>query len=136
MLTLSRSCVRRGFATAAVQMDWLHHATYSRFHPDNLHKLQDPLPSAVAGPPPTTALTEVDKKVFKAWGHKQCCEKPFGPCETSTRIKDNVTSKVGADWRVSLHFERGASISNSAMYGGSYREPTFEELVELKGKKG
>ena len=117
-------------------MDWLHHATYSRFRPDNLHKLQQQLPTPVPGPPPTVSLTEIDKKVFKAWGHKYCCEKPFGPCETTVRNKEGVTPKVGKTWVATIQIERGQSTSNSAMYGGSYVEPSFEELVEMRNKKG
>jgi len=65
-----------------------------------------------------------------------CCERPYGPCETTTRIKDNVTAKVGGSWLRTEQFEKGNSVSNSAMYGGSYIEPSFEQLVELRGKKG
>lgn len=117
-------------------MDWLHHATYSRFHPDNLHKLQHPIPVPVKAPPPVTGLTEIDKSVRGAWGHKLCCERPYGPSETTTRIKDQVTAKVGGTWTATTNIEKGYSTSQSAMYGGSYREPSFEELVALKAKKG
>ena len=116
-------------------MDWLHHATYSRFHPDNLHKPVLKLPVPVPGAAPIVALTEIDKKVFKAWGHKLTCEKPYGPSEQTTRIKDGVTPKVGKTWVATIQIERGQSTSNSAMYGGSYREPSFEELVEMRAKK-
>ena len=61
---------------------------------------------------------------------------PYGPCETTTRIKGDVTAKVGSNWTKVKHIETGNSISQSAMYGGSYREPSFEELVQLKAKKG
>jgi len=117
-------------------MDWIKHASYSRYHPDNLHKLPHALPEPVKAPPPVTQLSEVDKKVFKGWGHKLCCERPYGPVETTTRIKDNVTAKVGNTWRTTMHFEKGYSTSNSAMYGGSYIEPSFEQLVEMRSRKG
>ena len=117
-------------------MDWLHHATYSRFHPDNLNKLPLGLPEPVKGPAPVTELSATDKKVYGGWGHRLCCEKPYGPCETTTRIKDNVTPKIGSTWIATMHFEKGNSTSQSAMYGGSCREPSFEELVEMRSKKG
>ena len=74
-----------------VQMDWLHHASYSRYHPDNLNKLIAPLPEQVKGAPPLAKITSVDKTLHGAWGHSLCCEKAFGPCETTTRIKENIT---------------------------------------------
>lgn len=117
-------------------MDWLHHATYSAYHPDNLNKQEHKLPEQVKGPAPVTQLTEIDKKVNKAWGHRLCCERPYGPVETSTRIKDNVTAKVGSTWRSTIHIERSFSTSQSAMYGGSFTEPSFEQLVEMRSRKG
>ena len=120
----------------SVQMDWLHHARYSRYHPDNLNKLPHALPEPVKAPPPIAAVTAIDKKLHGAWGHTLCCEKAYGPCETTTRIKENVAPKVGSTWRTTIQFEKGNSTSNSAMYGGSYREKSFEELVEMQGKKG
>ena len=115
-----------------VQMDWLQHATYSRYHPDNLHKLIAPLPEPVTKAAPITKLTEIDKKVYKAWGHTLCAEKPYGPVETTVRIKDGVTPKIGSTWRATIDFERKAAISNTAMYGTSWREPSFEEQVEMR----
>ena len=106
-------CARR------VQMDWLHHATYSRFHPDNLHKPQNQLPESVKAPPAVVSFTKNDKLVRKAWGHTNCCERPYGPSETTTRIKDAVTAKIGSTWIATQHFEKGDSTSQSAMYGGS-----------------
>ena len=119
-----------------VQMDWLSYATYSKYHPDNFNKPGHKLPEVVKAPAPIVALDETDKKVFGGWGHTLCCEKAFGPSETRTRIKEAVAPKVGATWRGTVGFERGESTSNSAMYGGSWREMSFEEMVELKGKKG
>jgi len=117
-------------------MDWIKHATYSAYHPDNLNKLPHSLPGPVAKPPPLDSLSEVDKKVKGGWGHELCCEKPFGPCETTTRIKDTVTPKIGSSWSATIHAERANSTSQSAMYGGSCREPSFEELVEMRSRKG
>ena len=117
------------------QNDWLHHATYSAYHPDNVHKPVAQLPVPVKAPPPVVFLDDIDKRVRGGWGHTLCCERPYGPTETTTRIKDSVTAKVGGSWRTTIAFEKGASTSNSAMYGGSYREPSFEELVEMRSKK-
>ena len=119
-----------------VQMDWLHHATYSTYHPDNLNKQPNKLPDPVKGPAPLCPLTKYDRTVLNGWGHRLCSEKAFGPSETTTRIKENVTPKVGSTWRATMHIERGFSTSQSAMYGGSFREPSFEELVEMRSKKG
>ena len=116
-------------------MDWQHKASYSRYHPDNLNKLPPQLPDPVKGPPPVVQLDPIDKKLRGGWGHVQCCERPYGPSETTTRIKVQVTPKVGSSWVATGHFEKGYSISQSAMYGGSYREPSFEELVEMRAKK-
>ena len=117
-------------------MDWIKHATFSLYHPDNLHKQPANLPKPVKGPAPVVILTDIDKKIRGAWGHTLTCEKAYGPCETTTRIKETITPKVGSSWRNTMFFERGSSTSQSAMYGGSYREPSFEELVQLKAKKG
>ena len=67
-----------------------------------------------------------------AWGHTQCCERAYARNETTTRIKGSVTPKVGSDWRGTYHFEKGISISNTAMYGSSLIEPTFEQIVEMR----
>ena len=117
-------------------MDWLKHATYSTYHPDNLLKQDNSLPDQVKGPAPLAPITEIDRKVKGAWGHRLCGERPYGPSETTTRIKDNVTPKIGSTWIATMHFERGYSTSQSAMYGGSYIEPSFEQLVEMRTKKG
>ena len=61
-----------------VQMDWLHHASYSRFHPDNLNK---PRPARTGQGRPCKPRHEIDKTLHKAWGHT-CCEK-FGPVEVA-----------------------------------------------------
>jgi hypothetical protein len=115
-------------------MDWLHHATYSRYHPDNLNKLPSTLPQPVKAPPPVVSLTEIDKTVRGAWGSRLCCERPYGPTDTTTRIKETVTAKVGSSWRATIHCEQSSSQCQSAMYGGSFREPSFEELVALRAQ--
>ncbi|KAL3893428.1 MAG: hypothetical protein SGPRY_014241, partial [Prymnesium sp.] len=74
--------------------------------------------------------------VKKAWGHSKCCEKPYGKQETTTRLKDFVTPKVSSSWGATKHFERGMSVSCSAMYGGSLVDLTFEQIAEMKNKKG
>lgn len=117
-------------------MDWIHKASYSRFHPDNLHKLPPQLPDPVKGPPPVAQFSDVDKKIRGAWGHQLCCEKAFGPSETTTRIKETITPKIGSSWVATIQAEKGFSISQSAVYGGSFREPSFEELVEMRSRKG
>jgi hypothetical protein len=71
-------------------MDWQKYARYSRYHPDNLNKLPHKLPSPVAAPPPVVEITAIDKSAFNAWGHRLCCETPFGPNETTCRIKADV----------------------------------------------
>jgi hypothetical protein len=58
------------------------------------------------------------------------------PLQTTTRIKDTVTPKIGSSWSATIHAERANSTSQSAMYGGSCREPSFEELVEMRSRKG
>lgn len=116
-------------------MDWIDRAYYSRYHPDNLKKLPAQLPDPVKGPPAITSFSTIDKRIKGAWGHSLCCERPYGPVETTTRIKDQVTPKVGSNWIATMHAEKGNSTSQSAMYGGSYREPSFEELVEMRQKK-
>mmetsp|Transcript_45220 Transcript_45220/g.118694 ORF Transcript_45220/g.118694 Transcript_45220/m.118694 type:complete len:126 (+) Transcript_45220:55-432(+) len=118
------------------QMEWQTYARYSKYHPDNLYKLPPLLPEPVKGPPPLTQLTEVDKRVHKAWGHTLCCEQSYGKTETTTRIKENVTPKVGQDWHKVIAFERGNANSKSAMYSGSMIEMSFNEVVEARGTKG
>ena len=49
------------------------------------------------GPAAITQISDIDKKIYGAWGHELCCEKAYGPCETTTRIKDNVTTKETAE---------------------------------------
>ena len=118
------------------QMDWVHYASFSRYHPDNLERTSDlALPKPVVGPPPVTELTEVDKKLNGAWGHKLCCERAYAQNETTTRIKDSVSPKVGSNWLKTIHIEKSNSAMCSAMYGGSLVEPTFSELVNSGAKK-
>eukprot|EP00966_Prymnesium_polylepis_P000144 3093-Prymnesium_polylepis.1 len=54
---------------------------------------------------------------------------PYARNKTTTHINDNVTPKVGTSWVSTHHFEKGSSISRSAIYGGSLVEPSFEQLV-------
>ena len=94
------------------QMDWIRkgHASYSKYHPDNFARPdRDGLPSPVKGPAAITQISDIDKKIYGAWGHELCCEKAYGPCETTTRIKDNVTTKVGSNWSKTVMVERGIS---------------------------
>lgn len=118
------------------QMDWQDYATYSQYHPDNLKKPPLVFADHVKAPAPLATLTEIDKKVFGAWGHALCCEPAYGKNETCTRLKERVTPKVGQTWDKVIRIERGKSISQTAMYGGSLREMSFEEIVEARGKKG
>jgi hypothetical protein len=111
------------------QMDWTRYATYSKYHPDNMERPSlDQLPSPVAKPPPAAEITEADRQIG-AWGHKLCCERAYGPCETTTRIKDNVTPKTGGSWDKTITVERGNSTMCSAMYGGSLVERSFSALA-------
>jgi len=119
-----------------VQMEHSWRANYSRYHPDNLNKLPPTLPEPVKGPPPLAGFSQIEKDVYGAWGHSLCCESANGKNETTVRIKQDVTPKVGQDWRKVAAFEKAKSISMSAMYGGSLREMSFEEIVEARGKKG
>jgi len=116
------------------QMDWVKYASYSKYHPDNLARPDNNvLPSQVRGPPPINQITELDKKISGAWGHRLCCEKAYGPNETTTRIKADVTPKVGVgDWKKTISVEKGISSCCSAMYGGSAIEPTFAEIVNMR----
>lgn len=74
-------------------------------------------------------ITELDKKMTGAWGHQLCCEQAFGPNETTTRIKGNVTNKVGTNWDRTITVERGISSVCSAMYGGSLVERSFSAMA-------
>ena len=118
------------------QNDWVHCAHYSKYHPDNLTRPDNNiLPSMVRGPPPVVQINEMDKKINGAWGHRLCCEKAYGPSETTTRIKGDVTPKVGVgDWKKTITVEKGISACCSAMYGGSAVEPTFAEIVNMRAK--
>ena len=112
------------------QMDWISYSNYSKNHPDNLERNTDNgLPSNVVGPPPIAQITDVDKRVQGAWGHTLCCERAYGPCETTTRIKDNVTNKVGSNWNKTIAVEKGLSTMCSAMYSGSQLERSFSALA-------
>ena len=71
-----------------------------------------------------------------AWGHTQSSERAYARNETTTRIKERVTAKVGGNWNSTYHFEKGNSVSKSAMYGGALVDPSFEQLVEMRAKKG
>jgi len=70
-------------------MDWISYAKYSKYHPDNLVKVAHALPEPVRAPPPVLALNDIDKQMG-GWGHKLCCERPYGQQETTTRIKAGV----------------------------------------------
>ena len=114
------------------QMDWIKkgYAYYSKYHPDNSNRPSlDDLPDPVAGPAPVVSITELDKKLHGAWGHKLSCERPYGPCETTTRIKGDVTTKVGSNWSKTIMCEKGNSTMCSAMYGGSCVERTCCQLA-------
>jgi len=113
------------------QMDWKHHASYSKHHPDNMNRSNnvEALPTACQGPPPLASFNEVEKKVDGRWGHRLACERAYGPCETTTRIKDNVTNKVGSSWDRTITVERGQSTLCSSMYGGSLIERSFSTLA-------
>ena len=108
---------------------------FIKWNKHNLHKLPPSLPEQVKGPAILAPITETDKKAFGTWGHSKCSEAPYGQTETSLYIKAGVTPKVGSNWRAIVAFERGKSMSQSAMYGGSLREMSFEEIVEARGKK-
>ena len=114
------------------QMDWIYkgYGSYSKYHPDNLTRPpKEELPDPVLGPGPVAEITELDKKMSGAWGHKLCCEAPYGPNETTTRIKGNVCNKVGTNWDRTITIERGTSTMCSAMYGGSLLERSFSTLA-------
>ena len=96
--TLSAPAVPRAHRLATMsikmttQMDWMHHSSYSPNHPENMNKVGNlGLPSPVVGPPPVLSISEVEKKTQGAWGHTLCCERAYGPCETTTRIKGACT---------------------------------------------
>ena len=81
------------------------------------------------GPAAITQISDIDKKIYGAWGHELCCEKAYGPCETTTRIKDNVTTKVGSNWSKTVMVERGISTMCSAMYAGSMVERSCSHMA-------
>ena len=112
------------------QMDWMKFSSYSKYHPDNMARTSDlKLPDPIVGPPPVAEITELDQKTSGAWGHTLCCERAYGPCETTTRIKDNVTNKVGTNWSKTIAVEKGTSTMCSAMYSGSVVERSFSPLA-------
>lgn len=112
------------------QMDWKSYSNYSKNHPDSQHRVADTkLPDPIVGPPPVAQINEVDKKTQGAWGHTLCCERAYGPNETTTRIKDNVTNKVGSNWNKTIAVEKGISTMCSAMYSGSQVERSFSALA-------
>ena len=72
------------------QQPWIAkgYASYSKNHPDNSARTTDTsLPDPVRGPAPIDSITPLDKQIYGAWGHKLCCERAYGPNETTTRIK-------------------------------------------------
>jgi len=108
-------------------------APWHRYHPDNMARQPDlTLPEQPKGPEPMAKITELDKQKGM-WGHQLCCEKAFGPGETTLRIKDQVTAKVGGKWNT--QFESGGSNMKSGVYGGTLRVVSMEEQVELAGGK-
>ncbi|KAL1505109.1 hypothetical protein AB1Y20_008868 [Prymnesium parvum] len=119
------------------QVEWIKYARYSKYHPDNISRaMVTPNHEPVKGPPPIVSFDNYDRTVKGAWGHSLCCERPYGKQETTTRIKDHVAPKVGSSWHATMHFEKDKSVSCSAMYGGSLIDLSFEEIVEIKNKKG
>ena len=95
------------------QMDWMHHSSYSPNHPENMNKVGNlGLPSPVVGPPPVLSISEVEKKTQGAWGHTLCCERAYGPCETTTRIKGACTPQ-GHRYRF-VFFSRGPPLCGVA----------------------
>lgn len=90
------------------------------------------LPKAPVGPEPTSKMTELDQRKGM-WGHQLCCEKAYGPVDTTMRIKNQVTAKVGGKWNT--QFESGGSNMKSAMYGSTLRVVSMDEQVELAGGK-
>ena len=112
------------------QMSWAHHSSYSKYHPDNMNRASSlTLPDNVMGPPPIASFSELEKKTQGAWGHTLCCERAYGPSETTTRIKDNVATKVGGNWAKTVAVEKGTSTMCSAMYSGSQLERSFSTLA-------
>ena len=113
-------------------MKYTPYTKYSKNHPDNLApRVLDPLPDPVAGPPPLESFNEMDIKVSGAWGHALVCEKPFGPVDTSPRIKATVSPKVGSTWNKSITVEQGISTSCTAMYGGSLVQMTCCQAANM-----
>ena len=119
------------------QMEWVHLARYSKYHPDNIQRPPAQMPSReIVGPPPIATFSDAEKTLYNAWGHRLCAEAPYGQSDSRTYIKDRVAPKVGSSWAAAEQFSKGKSVSQSAMYGGGMIEPSFEQLVELRGKKG
>ena len=114
------------------QMNWEKYAFRSKYHPDNMSRPTDlALPSAPIGPAPVTHITDMDRQISGgvAWGHRLCCERAYGPNETTTRIKGDVTSKVGGSWNKTKHIESASTPISSAMYSGSYIDRSCCDLV-------
>ena len=114
------------------QMSWMQkgYGSYSKYHPDNMAPREElRLPDPIMAPSPVAQITEVDEKISGAWGHTLCCERAYGPCETTTRIKDSVTNKVGSTWSKTIAVEKGISTMCSAMYSGSNLERSFSALA-------
>merc|ERR1719387_1601802 len=86
------------------------------------------LPPVPAAPPPITGFTAGERLVDGMWGHALCCEQPTAVQDSRTRIKADVTPKVGSDWNRTKAFEKGTSTSCSAIYSGSMKEMSMSEF--------
>ena len=85
-----------GSLKMTVQYEWQHHATFSKYHPDNTEgKFDITLPDPVKGPEPMVALDDVDK-ANGAFGHTLCAEKPYGPTNNALMLTRQIaiTQKV------------------------------------------
>merc|ERR1719263_513626 len=112
----------------------MHYARFSKYHPDNMAKVPDlSLPEPVKGPEPLCKATAVDA-AKGLWGHALQAEIPYGPLDSSLKIRTNtITAKIGQQWNV--QFEQNGSRMKSGVYAGSHKQLTSQERVELAGGK-
>ena len=119
------------------QWEFYEYSNYGSSHPDNVHrKLDLTLPEKAVGPTPPAEMDAIDRR-NGLWGHALSCEPPYGPMETTVRLKQAVTGKIGQDAERGEAAVRGVSKMKSAMYSGSMRNSSFSErsaeLAKLHG---
>ena len=99
----------------------------NRFHPDNLKRPEkEGLPKPVTGPGPVDEITQLDQRMTGAWGHKLCCEAPFGPNETTTHLRPHH-QQSGVDMGPTITVSAPSTMCSDG--GGSLVERSFNALA-------